>query len=118
MSEIECEFEQFGLYEPAFTIDGERKKSGRYEGGNMNVEGFGTLAWTVAASIVTKEPLGELLARGIPEEDIVAGCVAFLNRPLTKRARKAPYGTLSCRPLSYDTEKIFIVSVLMWEAPR
>ena len=97
MREIECVFKEVGLYEPAFQIAGERKKYGRYEGGNLNVEGFGTKHWTIAASIVPEVPVKKLLKEGLTEEEIVKGCVAFLNKPPTKRARKPPYGKLSCR---------------------
>jgi hypothetical protein len=97
MEEIECCLREVGLYGMALQVDDERKKCGRYEGGHLNVPGFGTQKWTVAASIITESPLGELMESGLSEEEIVSRCVRFLNKPRTKRARKLKYGRLSCR---------------------
>ena len=97
MEEIECYLKEIGLYGAALKVEDERKKCGRYEGGHLNVPGFGVQKWTVAACIITDDPLVELMESGLSEEEIVARCVRFLNKPRTKRARKLKYGKLSCR---------------------
>ncbi len=96
MDPIECIFEEIDEYCGLLYEENEKTKSGRYDGGNLNVAGLGTTCWAVAANIIPSESLASLLASGLTKEKIVEGCFAFLNkRPY--RARKPRYGTLSPR---------------------
>ena len=105
--EIECVLKEFGPYEPSFTYDGEKKKLGRYEGGTMPTKGFGDKKWSIAVRIVMTRPLDEFKEDGLTEEEVVQGCVKFLNKK-PYRARKLPYGTLSCRHFVFHTDEISV----------
>jgi len=108
MDKITCSFKEVGLLEPASIIAGERKKFGRYEGGALNVKGYGTRKWSVAAYIVPRCSIKGYLDRGMSQADVVAACIKYLNQPLTPRARKAPYGTLECRHFVFHEDKISV----------
>ncbi len=90
----------------------DRKKLGRYSGGNLNVEGFGYKNWVVLAYIVPDKPIREYLEDGLTKQEIVDGCVEFLNQPPTKRARKPRYGKLSCNAFYFLEDKISVSLVI------
>jgi hypothetical protein len=102
--EIRCSLREYGPYEPAFSYENEKLKMGRYEGGSVPAQP-GDKKWSVAVSIVTEKPLGEYLKEGMSEQEIVEGCVAFLNKK-PYRARKLPYGELACRHYIFHKENI------------
>ncbi|MBC8225643.1 MAG: hypothetical protein H8E74_00695 [Gammaproteobacteria bacterium] len=94
--EIACRFQEVGELEPTVPwTEGEKKKLGKYSGGNLNVKGFGYKNWVVLAYIIPDKPVKEYLEQGLTEQQIVEGCIEFLNQPPTKRARKPKYGKLS-----------------------
>ena len=103
--EIECHLEEFGPYEPAFSYENQKMKLGRYEGGMMPTANFGDKKWSVAVSVVTEKPLKEYLNQGMTEDQIVEGCVTFLNKK-PYRARKLPYGTVACRHFIFKDDSI------------
>lgn len=105
--EIECSLKEFGPFEPSFTYDGERKKLGRYEGGMMPNKGFGDKKWSIAAQIVLPRSLKELKEEGLTEEQIVKGCVKFLNKK-PYRKKKLPYGQLACRHYIFHDNEISV----------
>jgi hypothetical protein len=105
--EIECSLKEFGPYEPSFTYEGERKKLGRYEGGMMPAKGYGEKKWSIAARIVMSKSIKELKEGGLTEEEVVEGCVKFLNKK-PYRARKLPYGTLACRHFVFHSDEISV----------
>tara|TARA_R110002124_G_scaffold116400_4_gene272786 strand:+ start:37005 stop:37424 length:420 start_codon:yes stop_codon:yes gene_type:complete len=105
--EIECSLKEFGPYEPSFTYDGERKKLGRYEGGMMPTAGFGNKKWSIAACIVMSKSIEELKESGLTENQVVDGCIKFLNKK-PYRARKLPYGTLACRHFIFHADEISV----------
>ena len=109
--QITCSFKEMGEQEPAIPCaEGDKKKFGRYSGGNLNVEGFGHKNWVVLAYIVPDRPIREYLDEGFTKQQIVEGCVDFLNQPPTKRARKPRYGKLSCNAF-YFLGKLFFLNV-------
>jgi len=96
MEHIECCFEEIDEWCGLLREEDCKTKLGRYDGGNLNVPGLGSTCWAVAANIIPNEPLKDLIASGLSEDEIVARCFAFLNkRPY--RARKPRYGMLSPR---------------------
>ena len=103
--EIECRLEEFGPYEPAFSYENQKTKLGRYEGGSMPTANFGDKKWSVAVSVVTDKPLKEYLNQGLTEDQIVEGCVSFLNKK-PYRARKLPYGTVACHHFIFKDDSI------------
>lgn len=105
--EIECNFKEFGPYEPSFSYDGERKKLGRYEGGLMPAQGFGEKRWSVAARICMPKTIEEFKEEGLTEEQVINGCIKFLNKK-PYRARKLPYGTLACRHFIFHDNEISV----------
>ena len=111
--QITCSFKEMGELEPTVPSTPEdRKKLGRYSGGNLNVEGFGYKKWVVLAYIIPERPIAEYLEEGITERQLVDGCVEFLNQPPTKRARKPKYGNLSCDSFRILGDKISVSLVI------
>lgn len=107
--EIECKFKELGELEPAIpAIAGDRKKLGKYDRTNLNVEGLGYKKWALVAYIVPDEPIQKYLNDGFTEQQIVDGCIKFLNKPPTKRSRKSRYGNLECRYFVFLEEMISI----------
>ncbi len=110
---ITCKFKEMGELEPVVPAGpDDRKKLGRYSGGNLNVEGFGYKNWVVLAYIVPDKPIREYLEDGLTKQEIVDGCVEFLNQPPTKRARKPRYGKLSCNAFYFLEDKISVSLVI------
>ena len=110
---ITCKFKEMGELEPVVPAGpDDRRKLGRYSGGNLNVEGFGYKNWVVLAYIVPDKPIREYLEDGLTKQEIVDGCVEFLNQPPTKRARKPRYGKLSCNAFYFLEDKISVSLVI------
>jgi hypothetical protein len=98
---IECklvprlEFEVLNLPDQ----EGKRKKLGRYHGSHFwDIEGYGAKAWVVMVDIVP-ENLQELVSDGHTIDEILEGCVNYLNElPIrkrkTKKKKKPLYGQL------------------------
>tara|TARA_B100000900_G_scaffold257341_1_gene219349 strand:- start:959 stop:1378 length:420 start_codon:yes stop_codon:yes gene_type:complete len=105
--EIECNFKEFGPFEPSFSYDGEKKKLGRYEGGLMPNKDFGDKKWSVAARIVMTKTIEQYKEEGLTEQQVIDGCVKFLNKK-PYRARKLPYGTLACRHYIFHKQEISV----------
>jgi len=103
--DISCTFEQIGQWHGIFPSNG-TAKSGRYDESNLCVKGLGFDKWAVVANIIPDEPIQKYLDRGMTHEAIVRGCITFLNKPPTKRARKPKYGTLVCRHYNILGDKI------------
>jgi len=94
--QIACKFKEVGELEPTVTPgEHDKRKLGKYSGGNLNVEGFGYKRWVILAYIITDKPMEEHLKEGLTERQVVEGCIEFLNQPPTKRSRKPRYGKLS-----------------------
>lgn len=111
--QIVCKFKEMGELEPTVpSDDGDRKKLGRYSGGNLNVEGFGHKNWVVLAYIIPEKPISSYIKEGLTEEEIVNGCVEYLNQPPTKRSRKSRYGKLSCNSFYFLEDKISVSLVI------
>lgn len=94
--EVVCSFEQIAEWQHVIT-EGAPTKSGRYDASNLPTKGLGHDKWALVANIVLEKPLSEYLAAGMTEEGVVSECIAYLNKPPTKRARKPKYGKLICR---------------------
>jgi hypothetical protein len=105
--EIECSLKEFGPFEPSFSYDGEKKKLGRYEGGMMPNKDFGDKRWSVAARIVMSKTLQEFKGEGLTEQQVIDGCVKFLNKK-PYRKKKLPYGQLACRHFIFHGNEISV----------
>ena len=105
--EIECSLKEFGPFEPSFTYDNEKKKLGRYEGGMMPNKDFGDKRWSVAARIGMSKTLQEFKAEGLTEQQVIDGCVKFLNKK-PYRKKKLPYGQLACRHFIFHGNEISV----------
>tara|TARA_R100000234_G_C4985155_1_gene172857 strand:+ start:737 stop:1171 length:435 start_codon:yes stop_codon:yes gene_type:complete len=87
---------------------GEKKKSGRYSATNFHIPGFGRKKWVVLAYLNVPD-IAMLKAQGMTEDEILEGCIEYLNQPpprkkYQRRNRKPLYGKLEL--LSYKfTEK-------------
>jgi hypothetical protein len=113
MMQITCNFKEMGEMEPAIpSAPDDKKKLGRYSGGNLNVPGFGHKNWVVLAYIIPDRPIGEYLKDGMTESELVQGCVEFLNQPPTKRSRKPKYGKLTCNSFYFLEDKISVSLII------
>ena len=111
--EIACKFKELGELEPAIQAPADdRKKLGKYDRTNLNVEGLGYKKWALVAYIIPDEPIQRYLNDGLTEQQIVEGCIAFLNQPPTKRSRKPRYGHLECRYFVFLEEMISVSLVV------
>jgi len=105
--QITCSFKEVGELEPVvMPAESDRKKLGRYSGGNLNVEGYGFKSWVILAYIIPERPIKEYLEEGLTEQQIVDGCIEFLNQPPTKRSRKPKYGKLASHRHFFLEDKI------------
>ena len=102
---IPCNFRE--IPEWVSTNWGDRKKSGRYSATNFHIPGFGKRSgWCWL--ILNVPDIKILRAQGMTEDEILEGCVEYLNQPPRKkyqrRKQEALYGKLEL--LSYRfTEK-------------
>ena len=93
--EISCKWKPIDEY--LLPGNGE-KKDGRYHGSMFwNIKGFGIRKWVVAGYI--EGNYQQYLDEGIPEKEVVEGCLTHLNQPPPRRKfqRKQPdslYGHL------------------------
>jgi len=111
--EIACKFKELGELEPAIpATEEDRKKLGKYDRTNLNVEGYGHKKWGIVAYIIPDEPIKKYLNDGLTEQQIVEGCVSFLNKPPTKRSRKSRYGNLECRYFIFLEEMISVSLII------
>ena len=75
--------------------DGKKTKFGRYHGSMFwNIPGFGSKKWVVAARIKVEDAVNDLT-----EQEIIEGCIAYLNTPpprkkFQRRIKKPKYGSL------------------------
>ena len=93
--EISCKWKLIDEY---MLSDGGEKKEGRYHGSMFwNIKGFGIKKWVVVGYI--EGDYQQYLDEGIPEKEVVEGCLSHLNQPPPRRKfqRKQPnsmYGYL------------------------
>ena len=79
---------------------------GRYHGSDFpDVEQFGSKRWVVGAYIM--DEYESLREEGKSDDEIVQGCIKFLNQPpprrkFQKKIRKPVYGNLNPAPVSYS----------------
>ena len=102
---IPCKFlkmTQFGSVVPSW--DGP-KKCGNYHGSVWHeVSGFGVSKWVVGAYVIVD--YDKYRKEGMTDEEIVRGCVEYLNCPpkrkkYSKRTPKPLYGTLDDMPVRW-----------------
>jgi len=100
------------------TSDDGKKKYGRYHGSDFwDVPKYGSKRWIIATYI--KADLDRLTSEGYSHDEIIDGCVSFLNLPPKRRkyAKKDPqpiYGWLekyAAKIIEKDGEKV--VSALL-----
>ena len=111
--EIACKFKELKEFEPALIREKDTKtKLGKYEGGNLNIKGFGYDRWGVGAYIIPDKPLKKYIAEGLTEQQIVEGCLKHLNKPPTKRSKKLKYGNLECRYFIFMEDMISVSLII------
>lgn len=82
--------------------DKQEYKLGRYHGSIWgNVPNYGFSRWCLGAYIDFNWQ--HLLREGFSPDDIIAGCVAFLNKKPFKK-KKSLYGTLECVNYSFKKD--------------
>jgi hypothetical protein len=89
---IKCSFEKVGEYTGLDFAKGEKTKCGHYTACSLPAKGFGRVKWAIVAYL--KVDYEKYQEEGYTYEQIVEGCINFLNKPPTRRHRKAPYGAL------------------------
>ena len=95
MSEtIKCRLRLHERFEGIFGQRGEKKKLGSYHGSYFwDVAGFGRDKWMLILTIEGVD-IDKYLESGLSEEEVVEGCIGFLNTPVGKRKKKQLYGNL------------------------
>ena len=114
---IPCTFR--GIPEWLSTGTEGRKKSGRYSATNFHIPGFGRKRWVVLAYLDVPN-ISSLRAQGLTEDEILEGCLEYLNQPpprkkYQRRNRKPLYGKLellSYRFTEKKGERILCVSLV------
>jgi hypothetical protein len=106
--EITCEFEEMTEWHGIFDSPALRRKLGRYDSCNMNIPGLGVDKWLVLANITPEPSLEHYLEIGLTPEEVVQGCISFLNKPPTRRSRKPRFGSLELRHFNILGEKISV----------
>jgi hypothetical protein len=90
---IKCDLMEITEHE--LISDGKKKKFGRYHGSMFwSIPGFGSKKWVVAARIKVEDAVSDLT-----EQEILEGCIAYLNAPpprkkFQRRIKKPKYGSL------------------------
>ena len=111
-NEYECSFKELSEW---FLVDNNadpKKKCGHYTNCSLPIKGYGSKVWAVVAHIETD--LDEHRASGASDEEIVQGCINFLNKPLTRRHRKPRYGNLSLDKFKIlEDKKVISVCLLI-----
>ena len=111
--EIECRLcpsQEYGSVLPTWNPD--KTKHGRYHGSTWSgIPGFGTKKWVVGVWIEAE--IEQHLSDGYTEEEIVAGCLRYLNKPpprkkYSRRVARPLYGILDEMPARWRiTPKTF-----------
>jgi len=71
-----------------------KERLGAYHGSYFwDVDGFGKDKWMLALTLEGVD-VDEQISSGKGEEEIVEGCLNFLNLPVGKRKKRKPYGNL------------------------
>ena len=94
-----------------------KRKAGRYHGSMFwDVPGFASKNWVVAARILVEDDI----PAGTTNEDLVKGCVEYINQPPPRKKyqKKKPtpkYGKLKLysAQVKRDDDKILIVALLV-----
>lgn len=111
--EIACKFKELRELEPSLIRRKDTKtKLGKYEGGNLNIKGFGYDKWGVSAYIILDKPFKEYFDSGLTEPQIIEGCLKYLNKPATKRSKKLKYGNLECRYFIFMEDMISVSLII------
>lgn len=103
---IKCSWRQ--IPRSSFINDGEYR-SGRYHGSMFpDVKHYGSKQWVVAGYLSVEHSL--LKGEGLTEDDILQGCLDFLNTPPEKKkyAKKEPkplYGKLETYQAIFKSDK-------------
>jgi|TARA_R110000824_G_scaffold152806_8_gene324124 hypothetical protein len=92
--EIECTLRPHEKYEYVFGPRGEKTKLGSYHGSYFwEVEGFGREKWVISL-VLEGVGIDTSLHQGLSVEEVVEGCIRYLNKPIGKRKKKKLYGSL------------------------
>jgi hypothetical protein len=92
--EIKCALRPHEKYEDVFGQRGERTKVGSYHGSHFwEVKGFGREKWVISL-VLEGMDIDAFLREGMTVEEMVEGCIRYLNKPTGKRKKKKLYGNL------------------------
>ena len=103
---FKCSFEVVGEHTGLDFAEGDKTKCGHYTSCALPVKGFGREKWAIVAYL--KVDYEKYQEEGYNYEQIIEGCINFLNKPLTRRHRKAPYGALALNYSSVLEDKRLI----------
>lgn len=104
--EIPCSFEPITQW-PGVFPEGDTRM-GCYSTTNIRVKGLGYDKWALVVNILVDKPIQEYLGSGLTEEQVLTGCLEFLNKPPTARSRKPKYGQLVHRYFKVLDKKITV----------
>jgi len=105
---ISCEFLKRTEWQGVMDDPGGATKFGRYHQSVWHeVKQFGSKRWVVGCYILCGKNIQALMEQGSTEEEIVQGCIKFLNQPpprkkYQRKKRKPLYGNLDPLPVRYN----------------
>ena len=94
--------EEYGKWLPGYNT---KTKLGKYHGSTFHFKSFGITHWVVGVYILIDYK--KFLAEGLSEEDVVSGCIEYLNQPpprkkYQKKKSVPPYGQFKKLPHHYQ----------------
>ena len=90
--ELECSFREVEEWFHLERQENSKKKCGYYSQACLPVKGYGTDVWSIVAYI--QVDFEQCRAEGLTDDQILQGCLNYLNKPPTRRHRKSRYGRL------------------------
>ena len=109
--ELECSFEEVKEWFHLEEQESSKKKCGYYSQACLPVKGYGTSVWSIVAYI--RVDFQRYRAEGLTDEQIIQGCVNYLNKPPTRRHRKSRYGKMSANSYKFLEDRGLISASLL-----
>jgi len=109
--ELECSFEEVREWFHLEEQESPKKKCGYYSQACLPVKGYGTSVWSIVAYI--RVDFQRHRSEGLTDDQIIQGCVNYLNKPPTRRHRKSRYGKLSANSYKFLEDRGLISASLL-----
>ena len=101
--EFECSFRELNEWFGVYGDTDDKKKCGHYSKCVLPVKEYGKKVWSIVAYLDVDYK--KYRAEGYKDEQIIQGCLNFLNKPPTRRHRKSRYGKLTLNKFNVLEDK-------------